>query len=697
MIRLRKILLCDYLYLILLGLTFGYVLISINIEKKSLYQNNEKIFKGYIEKIKIDGNQLTINLKAKEEIIINYYFLTPKEKESFSLKLGDYIKVEGTLQEPSSSRIPNLFDYKKYLMNNNIFYLLKVDKIKLLRKNTNQLLKLKQFLIDVNNTNSLSSAYINALVLGNKKLITQEVTESYQINGVSHLFAISGLHVSFLSLILLFLLKNISEIKRYFIVSVFLLFYAFITDFSASIMRAVIFFIGLKINQIFYFYIKPINILILTLSFLLIINSFYIFDVGFQFSFIICFFLLKFQKQLTNKKGIKLFFWVSIVSFLASLPICYQNFFQINLLAPLLNVVFVPFLSFIIYPLCLLTLFLPFLSIILNILLSILETLSLMFSSLSFNLILSKTNIIIVFVYYFIIYKTIKTLFQRKYLWLIILSFVLIIHHNISYFDSSLKIYFIDVGQGDSILIKLPNQKGNVLIDTGGKLNYQEDWQRKNKSFSLAKNNLIPFFKSLGITKIDSLIITHGDADHIGESIDLVNNFKVENVVFNCGEYNDLEKNLIKVLKKNKINYYSCIKELNIDKYKLQFLNTKEYQNENDNSNVIYFNYNKYKFLFMGDAGLEREKDILEKYNLKDIDFLKVGHHGSNTSSNKLFIDRINPKYSLISVGKNNRYGHPKDEVLNTLKNSKIYRTDLDGSIEIRLNKRGYKIRTCPP
>ncbi|NLD78960.1 MAG: MBL fold metallo-hydrolase, partial [Mollicutes bacterium] len=283
------------------------------------------------------------------------------------------------------------------------------------------------------------------------------------------------------------------------------------------------------------------------------------------------------------------------------------------------------------------------------------------------------------------------------YLWLIILSFVLIIHHNISYFDSSLKIYFIDVGQGDSILIKLPNQKGNVLIDTGGKLNYQEDWQRKNKSFSLAKNNLIPFFKSLGITKIDSLIITHGDADHIGESIDLVNNFKVENVVFNCGEYNDLEKNLIKVLKKNKINYYSCIKELNIDKYKLQFLNTKEYQNENDNSNVIYFNYNKYKFLFMGDAGLEREKDILEKYNLKDIDFLKVGHHGSNTSSNKLFIDRINPKYSLISVGKNNRYGHPKDEVLNTLKNSKIYRTDLDGSIEIRLNKRGYKIRTCPP
>ena len=150
-------------------------------------------------------------------------------------------------------------------------------------------------------------------------------------------------------------------------------------------------------------------------------------------------------------------------------------------------------------------------------------------------------------------------------------------------------------------------------------------------------------------------------------------------------------------LEKKNINYYSCIKELNIDKYKLQFLNTKEYDNENDNSSVIYFNYEGYKFLFMGDASTEIEKDILEKYNLEDIDFLKVGHHGSNTSSSDEFINSINPNYSVISVGKNNRYGHPKESVLNILSNSKIYRTDLDGSIEIKLNKNGYKIRTCPP
>jgi len=181
----------------------------------------------------------------------------------------------------------------------------------------------------------------------------------------------------------------------------------------------------------------------------------------------------------------------------------------------------------------------------------------------------------------------------------------------------------------------------------------------------------------------------------MGESISLVDNFKINNVVLNCGTYNDLEKNLIKVLNKKKIKYYSCIKELNIDNNKLYFLQTKEYDNENDNSNVIYTELNGYKFMFMGDAGIEKEKDILEKYNLSNIDVLKVGHHGSNTSSSKHFINQIKPKYSLISVGKNNRYGHPKEEVLNNLEQSKIYRTDLNGSIEIKLNKNGYKIRTC--
>jgi len=183
----------------------------------------------------------------------------------------------------------------------------------------------------------------------------------------------------------------------------------------------------------------------------------------------------------------------------------------------------------------------------------------------------------------------------------------------------------------------------------------------------------------------------------MGEAINLVENFKVEKVIFNCVEYNDLESELIKILDKKKIPYYSCIKELNIDDNKLYFLNNKDYGNENDNSNVIYTKINNYKFLFMGDAGKEVEEDLVGKYNLKEIDVLKVGHHGSRTSSGKEFINNINPRYSIISVGKNNRYGHPNKEVLENLSNSKIYRTDQDGSIMFKIKNNKLKIEICAP
>ena len=124
-------------------------------------------------------------------------------------------------------------------------------------------------------------------------------------------------------------------------------------------------------------------------------------------------------------------------------------------------------------------------------------------------------------------------------------------------------------------------------------------------------------------------------------------------------------------------------------------MQTKEYDNENDNSNVIYSKYGTFKFLFMGDAGIE--KDILEKYNISDVYVLKVGHHGSITSSTKTFINYIKPKFSIISVGKKNRFGHPNKEVLNNLDNSKIYRTDEDGSVMFKIKNNKLKKVTCSP
>lgn len=183
----------------------------------------------------------------------------------------------------------------------------------------------------------------------------------------------------------------------------------------------------------------------------------------------------------------------------------------------------------------------------------------------------------------------------------------------------------------------------------------------------------------------------------MGEANNLVENFKVEKVIFNCGPYNDLGKNLIKVLDKKKIPYYSCIKELNIDNNKLYFLNNKNYGNENDNSGVIYTELNNYKFLFMGDAGVNVENDLIKKYNVENIDVLKVGHHGSKTSSGKNFIQVIKPKYSIISVGKNNIYNHPNEEVLNNLSNSLIFRTDINGSVMFKIDNNLLNISNYEP
>lgn len=663
----------------------------------SKYKIDETSFKGYIKAIKIDGNKLSLIIHGKEDLLVNYYFNTIEEKESFALKLGDCVIVNGKLSIPSKNTNFHLFNYKKYLLSKKIHYILSASNI-VKYKESNLFYKIKNYVIS--RIDSIpNNSYIKSLILGDSSSIDKDYLTSYRQNGVSHLFAISGMHVVFIVKLLERIFNKIikkDKIKDV-IICLFLIFYVFLASFSISILRAVIMFIISKICKQIEYKLLPLEILIFTVCILLIINPYSIYSLSFKYSCIVTLFLVLFSDLINKrKKYISKLFMTSFIAFLASIPIQINNFFSINYLSIIFNIFFVPCFTFIIFPLTILVFLFPFLINIYNLLIILIETISSGLSNIKIGIIiLCHVNIFVVIWYYVLIFIALKQLRNNNYMSLFILGITIIIHTNINYLTKCLRVTMMDVGQGDSILIQLEHSKGNILIDTGGKENFiDEEWKKRN-NYSISENTIIPYLKSVGIKKIDYLILTHGDYDHIGESIELVKNFKVNKVIFNCGEYNDLEKELIDVLDKKNIKYYSCIKELKIKEYKLQFLNTKEYDNENDNSNVIYFNYKTFKFLFMGDAGLDKEKDILNEYTIKDIDFLKVGHHGSNTSSTEEFVSKINPKYSLISVGKNNRYGHPKESVLNTLVNSKIYRTDLDGSIEIKLNKTGYKIRTC--
>ena len=674
MLRLRKILLCKYLYIGLFLFTLILTIIRLSIPIKSSYNENSKSFTGTVINLTEKEDYLTITLKNKKEstlVTIN---------KIIDIELGEIVKVEGEFIKPNKNTYPNLFNYRNYLKRKNIFYLIEAKKIIFLRKSINPYYKIKQIMINHFHKNP----YLYTFLLGDKSKVDQKVLESYQENGISHLFAISGMHISLLASIINKILKkkHLREEFIYKVTSITLISYLLLVGFSPSILRGVLFYLLFTGNSIYYFYIKPFHLFLTITSISLLINPNYIWDVGYQYSYFISLSLLLCSKELSSNNYIISLLKVSLLSFLVSLPISLYHFQQINLFSIIYNLFYVPLISFIIFPFSILVGIFPFLSGIYSILITILEKTSLFFSKISFGkLVFRRLPIIIYFIYFIIL---LCFLFKKKKILISILIILLFIHYHISWIDSSIKVTFIDVGQGDSILIQ--NKTKTILIDTGGIRNQ-----------SLYDKLLKDILKINGIRKINVLIITHGDFDHMGEAINLVNNFKVEKVIFNCGEYNDLEKELINVLDKKKIKYYSCIKELNIDNSKLYFLQTKAYDSENDNSNVIYTELYEYKFMFTGDASTTTEKEILNKYNLPDIDVLKVGHHGSKTSSSEEFINEINPKYSIISVGKNNRYGHPNKEALDSLKKSKIYRTDQNGSIIFKIKNNNLKIETCSP
>ena len=673
--RLRHILQSKHLIKIITIIIFIITLLYTNYYPfKSKYTKDDKEFIGIVTKYEVKEDKITIEIKAKEKLLITYKY---QDKEFNNLSYGDKIKVKGTLITPSKNTNQNTFNYQKYLYYKKIYYLVEATSINKIANNHNYLYTIKNILYQKIDKLK-SSNYIKTLLFCDNTL-SKEIKESYRINGISHLFSVSGMHINFFVSIIYLYLNKITYNKRikYLITNIFIIIYLILFP-SSSLLRSAVMSILYSINYLLKLKIKKIDILLLTLGVSLLINPFIIYDLGYIYSYTITFFLVLSSSTLKNKNKINKIIYISLLSFLVSIPITIYNSYEINIISILLNIILVPIISIIILPLTILTYIFPILDSILYLFTSTLETISLFIIKIT-KIIFPKPSLLIIALYYIIFLLSYQ---NKKYFYLNII--LLIIIYISPYLNSNFEIVMFEVGEADCHLIKYPYNKNTILIDTG-------------KNEYKIKNEVIPYLKSIGIKKIDYLIITHGDLDHMGEGINLVNNFKVEKVIFNCGPYNDLEQELIKVLDKKKIKYYSCIKELNIDNNKLYFLQTKEYDNENDNSNVIYSELNVYKFMFMGDAGIDKEKDILDKYNLSNVDVLKVGHHGSKTSSSKEFINVINPKYSIISVGKNNRYGHPNKEVLENLENSKIYRTDEDGSIMFKIKNNELKIETCSP
>ena len=648
-------------------------------DKKSKYNGNEKKFVCVIENINILETKLSLDLECKEKVKGTYYFKDDTEKESFAkkYKIGSVIEINGYLNLIENLKAPNVFDYKMYAKAKGMFYHIKLESFKYLSENNYYVYKLKNIILE-KITKYKSYPYLKYFFLKDKSSIDEGTLYRYKSLGIMQVLSLSS---SFFMLYISKILKKNSVLKDVSVITI--LYVMFKVTESISFQRSLIYAIILIINRNLKLKISIYKLIIYMTISLLIVNPYNVFLSSFYYCTIISSFIIILRKKIYKKRNLlSRSLYISFISFLVSIPLNIYFQFELNILSPVYNAFLYPLFTYIIMPVSILSIFIPQLDLVVFALLKLFESLSVMLLKIPTDFIFIKPSILIVFLYYLLIVFSLKSKNN-----LIIFILFLILHNNFNRIFPSTYVLVLDVGQADSILIHHNNK--NILIDTGGSIN-------GSKLYS-ANNFLIPLFKSLGISKIDTIVLSHGDYDHIGGSINLVNNFKVEKVIFNCGEFNDLEKELIKVLNKKKIKYYFCIKELNIDNNKLYFLQTKEYDNENDNSNVIYTEIDGYKFMFMGDSGIEKEKDILDKYNISDIDILKVGHHGSKTSSDKKFIDEIKPKYSIISVGKNNRYGHPNKEVLDTLNDSKIYRTDRDGSIMFKIKNDKLQIETCSP
>lgn len=667
--RLRHILQSKHLIKIITIIIFIITLLYTNYYPfKSKYTKDDKEFIGIVTKYEVKEDKITIEIKAKEKLLITYKY---QDKEFNNLSYGDKIKVKGTLITPSKNTNQNTFNYQKYLYYKKIYYLVEATSINKIANNNNYLYTIKNTLYQKINKLK-SSNYIKTLLFCDNTL-SKEIKESYRINGISHLFSVSGMHINFFVSIIYLYLNKITYNKRikYLITNIFIITYLILFP-SSSLLRSAVMSILYSINYLLKLKIKKIDILLLTLGVSLLINPFIIYDLGYIYSYTITFFLVLSSSTLKKKNKINKIIYISLLSFLVSIPITIYNSFEINIISILLNIILVPIISIIILPLTILTYIFPILDSILYLFTNTLETISLFISKINITkIIFPKPSLLIIVLYYIIFLLSYQ---NKKYFYLNII--LLIIIYISPYLNSNFEVVMFEVGEADCHLIKYPYNKNTILIDTG-------------KNEYKIKNEVIPYLKSIGIKKIDYLIITHGDEDHIGGSITLINNFQVKNVILNKGTFTDIEKELIKNLNKKKIPYQININKINLSNHTIYLLNNTKYNNENDNSIITYFTYQKYKFLYMGDASITTEDNLLENYNLNNISILKVGHHGSNTSSSKDFISQINPSISLISVGENNIYHHPNKEVTNNLSKSRIYRTDINNMVKLTINSKG--------
>ncbi len=640
-----------------------------------LFKNHRDILKIIIVIIVLYGIRLTIfNVNFVEEnaqyniIVIKdvkiseYTSFTARHNnqlvkvyinDTYDLRPGDSLVCKGEMEKPINNTTPKLFNYKNYLRAQNIKVIFIMDSCEI----ENHKWNINIISYNINNYIDkhfkYSTSYIKTFVLADKSGFDEKTRTEINTVGISHLFAVSGLHISLIVLTFVQILKTFKLPDKIIevIIMLFLIVYMIVTSFSPSVTRAALMFILLVFNKRFGIKTSSIDILSIIFVLLVFIRPYYFYNIGFTLSFLVTFLILLSNKILKTNNKLKQLIVLTVVSFLGTIPLILSLNYQINILSLGFNLLFLGYVTYIILPLGYITFLLPFLDKTYYQFIKIFEWLLHFSSKIDFFIIkIYFSNPLIIIAYYCLFFYLLINYEVKKSVRKPIIFFgvFFILVWNIPKYNPIQKVTFLDI-YGDSTIIIDRFDQCNIIIDTGEVDEY---------------NTLVNYLKTNNIKRIDYLIITHYHSDHYGETNDLLDNFNIVNLV-----------------NRENINQFSGITSCGKIAFYL-YPNEKTYRNENNRSIILSLFISDKHYLFTGDIEAARETAFIKNYDL-DVDYLKVPHHGSITSSTLSFIDAVRPEEVFIIVSRKNRNNHPSDIVVSRYENQgiKVYRTDQDGTI----------------
>lgn len=599
------------------------------------YNNSENSYQGMV-----------VEVKANYFLFQSHYEKFYVYEENTDREIGDFLTIKSKVSDFKSTTYESQFSLPSYLNDKGVKRSLDSKDYQIDFANPIRIHSRKEKFLNKFDENA--KVLINAILFNEKDYSTGTLDAFTNLNLI-YLVSVSGIYINILFVITtyifgLFTSKKFSEAIPIAIFSPLI-----VLSFPRVSILRVFFIKTLKyIND--HFLNKRFSYLTLLSSlalFFLIIDFHLAYQQAYYVGFLISLLGVFVRTSLNYfpKKKRKIFQLLYV--YLLIIPISVLNTNSIHIMTPLFQLMLIPFFVVLIILSIFALLNLPLIGLInpyANFLVGISKSLLRFDLSLPF-----MVNDWFIFIYYALILAIIYLLESQRIghlrnVCIALCSLMVISLLPINVITKG--VYFINVGQGDSILIRDHNK--TVMIDTGG-----------NTKFDMATETLIPFFNKIGVRHLDLLVTTHDDFDHSGAVNSLLENFKVYNYV---KEKEDFPYQIGNINLVN-INYYEG--------------------DENDSSLVFLLDFMNKKWLLTGDASIESEKSILKSGVDIDCDILKVGHHGSKTSSSEEFIKAASPSEAIISCGAKNYYGHPNKEVLDILNkyNVKIRRTDIEGTI----------------